>query len=645
MISELIKEVNNISLSHKLGDALINADAFSGEYREAALAINNLLSEMRDEKKKIAIAEENSEAKSRFLARMSHEIRTPIATVLGVAEIQLKKSNHPLPTEEAFAKIHSSANTLLGIVNDILDLSRIEAGKMSIIEDKYELASIIIDVAQLQLVYIGNKNIEFQIKADENLPAFLYGDGLRIKQIMNNLLSNAFKYTENGTVELELTRAEGDQSDFITLNISIKDTGRGMTKGQLAALSSSEYSRFHEREDRATIGTGLGMPIVFHLAEMMGASVEIESEPDVGTLVTVKIPQLVSGSKVLGPEFVNNLIHSEILFHSTKTKIVPTPMPYGKVLVVDDIEANLYVVEGYLRFYQISTETCDSGFSAIEKIQSGNKYDIVFMDHMMPQLDGMKTTKLLREMGYTEPIVALTANALIGQSEEFLRNGFDGFVSKPIQAERLDSVLRKFILDKQPIEVRQSQPPRQPNISNYMNDPEILERVRKDFIKSHKDIMPDIRAAVQAGDFITAHRLAHNLKGLAGLIKEDALANAAAIIEGQFRKGAVSPYDITLVESGLESALERVTQMERIENAPVAEPEPLKELTEEMKERAKELTAEFESLLEDRNVDCLDLLDGIRVLPGTELLVEQVDDFDFKLALGTLHEWRDKWLN
>ena len=201
-----------------------------------------------------------SRAQNRFLARVSHEIRTPITAVLGISEIQLHNNALPNNIEEAFIKIHSSAGVLLGIVNDILDLSKIEAGKMSFIEEKYEVLNLIYDISQLHLAHVSNKNIDFKIRADENLPSFLIGDELRIKQILNNLLSNSFKYTNEGLVELTLSRLEDNRSGFVILEILVKDTGRGMSPEQLEELNH-EYARFHDKELPNIVGAGLGMPI------------------------------------------------------------------------------------------------------------------------------------------------------------------------------------------------------------------------------------------------------------------------------------------------------------------------------------------------------------------------------------------------
>ncbi|MCL1845448.1 MAG: response regulator [Defluviitaleaceae bacterium] len=387
-------------------------------------------------------AEENNLAKSRFLARMSHEIRTPITAVMGITEIQLRNRIVPYQTEEALVQIYSSSKTLLNIVNDILDFSKIESGNMPIINTEYDVASLVGDAAQLHLIYSERKNVSFVMDIDPNLPVKLVGDNLRIRQIINNLLTNAFKYTESGEILFSLSFEDG-------LVIKISDTGFGMTTQQIEEIGS-EYVRFHEQDKPFVGGTGLGLPIVYSLAKMMNAKIELKSKPGVGTCASVRVPQRASGTDVIGPELASSLknFESQQWFVTKELEFEPEAMPYGKVLVVDDVDTNLYVAEAMLESFGLSVELCERGQEAIDKITQGNEYDVIFMDHMMPGMDGIETTNALRRMGYTLPIVALTANAVKGQAEMFLNNGFSGFMSKPIDINLLSSYLVRFVKNK-----------------------------------------------------------------------------------------------------------------------------------------------------------------------------------------------------
>jgi signal transduction histidine kinase/response regulator RpfG family c-di-GMP phosphodiesterase len=395
-----------------------------------------------------------NQIKSKFLAFMSHEIRTPMNTVLGITEIQLQDETLPHHLKEAFHEIYNSGDLLLGIINDILDLSRIEADKMELIIAKYEVASLINDTVHLNLMN-NSKPIEFNIDIDENMPSRLLGDELRIKQILNNLISNAFKYTDEGSIKLSIC-AEKNESDAntVTLIAKVSDTGRGLTEEQLEKLFE-EYTRFNTDTGRFIEGVGLGLSITQRLVSMMKGKISVESKFGKGSVFTVHLPQGIVDSQVLGSGVVESLsqFRMNVTKQSKKSQILREPMPYGKVLIVDDVKSNLYVAKGLMLPYGLSIDTVSSGYEAIEKIKSGKVYDIVFMDHMMPGMDGIETVKILRGLEYGNTIVALTANAVVGQADMFIGNGFDAFLSKPIDIRQLNSVLNKYIHDKQPPEV------------------------------------------------------------------------------------------------------------------------------------------------------------------------------------------------
>ena len=401
-----------------------------------------------------------TQQKSNFLATMSHEIRTPLNAILGMTEIQMQNASHPPSTCEAFIKINNSGNLLLNIINDILDLSKIEAGKLELVPVKYDVASLINDIVQLNYIRYESKPIEFKIEIDENIPSILVGDELRIKQILNNLLSNAFKYTDRGEVTLAVNAecvGRGGGAVLVTLVFQVKDTGQGMTMEQVGKLFD-EYTRFNLEANRATEGAGLGMTITRNLIDLMYGKINVKSTVGEGTNVTIRLPQKTDGigiRGIIGKEAAENLRQFRIgsAIQMKKSQFTHEHMPYGRVLIVDDVETNLYVAKGLMAPYGLKIDLATSGFEAIEKIKEGNLYDIIFMDHMMPKMDGIEAAKFIRGMGYTRPIVALTANALAGQAEVFLRNGFDGFISKPIDIRQLNVSLNRLIRDKQPAEV------------------------------------------------------------------------------------------------------------------------------------------------------------------------------------------------
>ena len=520
------------------------------------------------EMERARIAEESSQAKTRFLANMSHEIRTPISAVIGISEIQLQNTALPLGVQEAFAKIYDSSRLLLNIVNDILDISKVESGKMPIIEQKYDVYQMVGETLQINMFYLGSKQIKFEVAVDENMPAFLKGDELRIKQLINNLVSNAFKYTDLGTVKLEIRCGNCDcleDGSTVELVIVVSDTGKGMNKQQLEALKE-EYTRFHELSSRNTQGTGLGMAIVSKMIALMNGELTVDSVVNVGTIVTVKLPQIAVGVEKLGEKNANSLKNFDpnSLTRTQRTSFKPVPMPYGTVLVVDDVDTNLYVAKSLLDFYSLKIETVASGYAAIDKITAGNKYDIIFMDHMMPGIDGIETTKIMRSDGYNGAIVALTANALIGQAEKFMQNGFDGFISKPIQTVHLDAILHKFIKNKHyPNDIKTEKAASsipEGEFDDYMKNSDLLEVVYREFLESQKNAIYEIKRAIDGGEYEAAQRLAHTLKGLAGLISEKNLVELSGIMEGKFKEKTSSEEELGKLEAELHRVILLIEQ-------------------------------------------------------------------------------------
>ncbi|MCL2242907.1 MAG: ATP-binding protein [Treponema sp.] len=396
-----------------------------------------------------------SKSKSEFLANMSHEIRTPMNAILGITEILLINESLSGENREGLNKIYSSCNLLLGIINDILDFSKIEAGKLDIMPAEYKVASMINDSVHLNMMKIGSKQIVFDIQIDENLPAKLIGDELRIKQILNNLLSNAFKYTEAGKITLTVEKEQDiNDKDRITLVFKVRDTGCGMNEEQLDKLFE-EYLRFDKEKHKTIEGTGLGLTITQKLINLMEGKIHVESKPQEGTLFSVSLKQGIVDSEILGSEVAQNLKKFRLNFMSQIKlgQISREPMPYGNILIVDDVETNIYVASGLMKLYRLQIDSAMSGPEAIKKVKEGREYDIIFMDHMMPEMDGMEAVKQIRAMGYKAPIVALTANAVAGQADIFLHNGFDDFISKPIDIRQLNSILNRLVRDKQPNDV------------------------------------------------------------------------------------------------------------------------------------------------------------------------------------------------
>ncbi|MCL2260489.1 MAG: ATP-binding protein [Fibromonadales bacterium] len=513
-------------------------------------------------------AKNANEAKSRFLATMSHEIRTPMNAIIGISEIELVREDTSETTKDALAKIYNSGYMLLGIINDILDLSKIETGKFEILPVKYDTPSLINDTAQLNLIRIGSKPIDFELKISETLPSELFGDELRIKQVLNNLLSNAFKYTKKGKVTLEIYTEPllNSESDSVYLVAKVIDTGLGMTRDQVARLFD-EYSRFNMEVNRTIEGTGLGMSITKNLVDMMHGKIDVESEPGVGSVFTVRFLQKDIGAKALEKDLAENLQNFK-LSKAQKMKMAPfirEYMPYGSVLIVDDVEVNLFVAKGLLTPYGLNIETTTSGFGAIDKIKSGKIYDIVFMDHMMPEMDGIETTKKMREMGYEHPIVALTANVITGQEKMFTEKGFDGFVSKPIDIRQMNVVLNKMIRNKQSPEVLEAARQgklQKPIPEKSEQDGELLALFARDAQRNlpfFKEILENIATATEKDLHLLTIK-AHAMKSALANIGESEASGLAASLEksGNDRDKTVIQEDARVFIESLESVVAKI---------------------------------------------------------------------------------------
>ncbi|MDR1238519.1 MAG: response regulator [Treponema sp.] len=398
-------------------------------------------------------AEAANRSKSSFLATMSHEIRTPLNAIIGFSEIELQR-NLSAEARVNLEKIFISGSGLLAIINDILDISKIEAGSFSLIPVDYDSPSLINDTIQLNIVRIGSKPIEFELEIDETLPARLHGDEIRVRQILSNLLSNAFKYTEAGKVVLRI-RWEVRGQDLMLIFI-VEDTGRGIKKEDIGKLFS-EYSQLDVQANRKIEGTGLGLSITKKLITMMDGSIEVESEYGRGSVFTARIRQGIVSPEPLGREMVENLKTFKFRESQRKrgTTIVRSWMPYGKVLIVDDVATNLDVARGLMLPYGLSIDCVSSGPAAVALIRKEQvRYDAVFMDHMMPGMDGIEAVRIIRNEIGTEyakniPIIALTANALAGNEKLFIANGFNDFISKPVDLKRLNSLLNHWIRDRQ----------------------------------------------------------------------------------------------------------------------------------------------------------------------------------------------------
>ena len=396
---------------------------------------NKKLTELKE------MADAANKAKSNFLANMSHEIRTPINTVLGMDEIILREATD-VQIKSYAENIRDAGTTLLSLVNDLLDFSKIECGKMEILPVEYDIANVLTEVIYMIEIKAANKKLEFKAIVAEDMPYLLFGDEIRLKQVITNLLTNAVKYTEEGSVILKVDWKEAGDSS-VSLVVSVIDTGIGIKEEDLSRLFVS-FERIEERRNRNIEGTGLGISITKELLELMNSSLNVRSEYGVGSTFSFTLKQGIRDRKPVG-KFREKYAYSNEKSKKYRTTFVA---PNAKILVVDDNSMNLSVVEGLLKNTTIQVDCANSGAAALE-LCNDMKYDIIFMDHMMPYMDGIETLKNIKAAtdgpNIDTPVIVLTANAVSGAKEMYLQEGFVDYMSKPIQGKRLEEKIVEFL--------------------------------------------------------------------------------------------------------------------------------------------------------------------------------------------------------
>ncbi len=400
--------------------------------------------------KELEIAREESvianNAKSDFLASMSHEIRTPINGILGMNAMILKDSNDPQIIEYA-ESVRVAGNSLLSIINDILDLTKIESGKMELVDADYDLFPVLNGCYRLNLMRANEKNLELKFETDPDMPAIYRGDEVRLRQIINNLISNGIKYTKEGSVKLKAVYMEdplsSDPAKGGKIMISVTDTGIGIKEEDMGNLFS-RFSRLEENRNRNVEGTGLGLHITQQLVQMMGGTIDVKSQYGKGSTFTVWIPQDVAGSGKMG-DFSDRIKERVNIEKNGADRF---KAPGKRLLVVDDVKTNIQVFKGLLRDTEMTIDSALSGAEGIE-LAKKSKYDIIFMDHLMPEMDGIEAFHRIRDdesnINRETPVVALTANAIVGMRATYLDEGFTEYISKPIEQKELLGVIEKLI--------------------------------------------------------------------------------------------------------------------------------------------------------------------------------------------------------
>lgn len=495
---------------------------------------HRLLDALRKEKRSQQEAEAANMAKSSFLANMSHEIRTPINAILGMNEMILREEKDPAIRGYA-GNIQASGNSLLSIVSDVLDISKIESGKLEIIPVDYEVNSLISDCCNMAAGRAKAKELELLVECADNVPMKLCGDETHIRQIIMNLLTNAVKYTEKGTVKLIVSGRFTD-GGFV-LKVDVSDTGIGIAEENLPQLFT-QFQRFDLQRNRNIEGTGLGLSIVKRLCDLMSGTITARSVLGSGSTFTVELPQKVVDSTPCGGVNLNYSAGAEHEYHHS------FEAPEAKILAVDDLPVNLLVIANLLKETRIKIDTAGSGRECLDKC-SQQKYDLILMDHMMPEMDGVLTFEKLHgdksSPNFETPVIMLTANALAGMREQYMDVGFADYVSKPVRGAKLEEAIRRNLPESLikpaspeiPAEAVSTEPSGFADICGAV--PELLNDLLHDFTEN--DHFSDLKAAFEEKRWEDYRRHAHSLKSTSLMIGLTGLSERARASELALKGG------------------------------------------------------------------------------------------------------------
>ena len=496
-----------------------------------------------------AAADTANKAKSDFLADMSHEIRTPINAVLGMNEMILRESKDEQILEYS-TNIKSAGNTLLSIINNILDFSKIEDGKMTLVPAEFDTAEFITNLVNTISERARAKGLEFVTEIDESVPSKLYGDDVRISQIVMNLLTNAVKYTESGSVTLHM-KNNGITDGNVKLRIEVSDTGIGIKDEDLGKLFES-FKRIEEKRNRHIEGTGLGISIVCKLLAMMDSKLEVESQYAIGSTFGFNLKLRVTDPEPVGKYEEKR---KSVLSHDEEAHIYA---PKARILVTDDNGMNLKVAINFMKIFGITPVTCSSGAETVALMRK-EKFDIVFLDHMMPNMDGLETLKVLKDEDLLggAVVIALTANAVVGAEAQYLSAGFDGYLSKPITVNDIEKTLKKY-LPSGVIENGASEAPgvKSSKLSLDMlrtlglnvdaalvytcNDEDFYMELLTDYAESAADKCHDLSAYLENGDLKNYEILVHSLKSASKTVGADGVSEQARALEEASRNKDMS---------------------------------------------------------------------------------------------------------
>ena len=560
-----------------------------------------------------------SQYKSTFLATMSHEIRTPMNSIMGFAELATDSDSMP-KIKDYLGKITDSTDWLLRIINDILDISKIEAGKMEIETVPFDLEDIFSRCQSVILPSTKEKGLLLKVHTEPLTGKKLLGDPIRIYQVLINLLNNAVKFTHTGTVKFSsLIRSTDDH--HATVYFEVADSGIGMTTEQIEKI----FDPFIQADTSTTRnygGSGLGLAIAKNIVELLGGKLTVESAVGIGSTFSFEIVFETIDASEDG---------------SSLAKIQNLERPYfdGMVLVCDDNALNQELICAHLERLGLIAMAAENGKIAVEmvmdrKINNKRPFDLIFMDMFMPVMDGMEAASIIQNLGTGTPIVAMTANVMASEQEKYKQLGMPDCLGKPFTSQELWYILLNYLV-----------PVSSAPINGYDDNEDLQRKLQINFYRNNQAVHNEIASAVAIGDTQLAHRLAHSLKGNAGLIGKIGLRDAAAEVEALLRDGTAVIWETKMnnLRSKLESTLDELKPLID-EYKTQEEPQDANEKQALNTQQVLALFATLEHLLETINPECVDLLEAIRAVPGTEPLVQQVENYEFESALRTLNALR-----
>lgn len=614
----------------------------------------HLIEQLKEEKK---LADSANRAKSTFLANMSHEIRTPLHAITGMSEMILRESSDKEILSYA-RDIHSASNALLGIVNDILDFSKIESGRMEIVPVSYQLSSLVYDVYLLIGKRAEDKGLTFSIEVDEKLPSGLCGDDIRLKQILINLLTNAVKYTKKGSVTLQITGEV--KNDICNLHFQVKDTGIGIRDEDKEKLFT-EFARLEEKRNRSIEGTGLGINITQQLLMLMNSTLCVESIYGQGSVFSFTLEQKIHNWQEVGD--LGKRLHADI---GNEIHEAGFRAPDVKVLVTDDIELNRKVFRCLLKQTGIQVAEAGSGAECLAKAGK-EQYDLIFMDNMMPDMDGIETLHKLKAdpdgKNRITPVIMLTANAIAGAKEEYERAGFDGYLSKPIDPKKMETIIRKFIDKERILSIEKADPEKAgsesagpesavelPDLSSFMwdyarlyiPDEQVLVNLLNGFLQTLSDRRREWSAFWEedaAFDMEKFRIQVHSLKGLSATVGAVSISGLSRILETAARNQNVDKMkrllpvlmdEMEVAEQELASvtAIKKQTKEEKGTESP--DPEELTFLIKLLMEAMKKFDFDEADRLAGKLR--MDFYEGV-YQEDVERLLDAVRDLDDKKAV------------